>query len=74
MTPRKQFPRKILDELASESGATTSESKDIKMNIQTSLENIQTSQPAVITINNSLPHPQQVLAGQFGKFSYSVLL
>lgn len=62
---RRPSYRKILDELASESG-TGSDTKDSKLNLQASLENAQVSQPAVITINNNTlapPHHQQILAG-----------
>ncbi|KAL5247393.1 hypothetical protein ACHWQZ_G019311 [Mnemiopsis leidyi] len=67
---RRPSYRKILDELASESGTGTADTKPDKLNLVASLnnsQNTQVSQPAVITINNSTnlvpPHQQQILAG-----------
>ncbi|XP_063693082.1 cyclic AMP-responsive element-binding protein 1-like isoform X7 [Bolinopsis microptera] len=66
---RRPSYRKILDELASESGTGSDNKQDSKLNLAVSLNeshNAQVSQPAVITINNSNlapPHQQQILAG-----------
>jgi len=66
---RRPSYRKILDELASESGADNKQDGEISRVVtletqQQQQQHPQVSQPAVITINNTNPaHQQQILAG-----------